>query len=478
MASATEASAFALEAGKRPIGIRTFAGYVALAGMGNAVIAAYLISRLPPSAPTLRSLLVRALIYVAGAALVGLGGARFYWNRSSTPFRFDPPLSFRLFALVDATAWVWAPSIVLLSRRDSPASVALSALGAALLANGLRRILPSADSPHLQDRAPQPNERELFASTLYTAPREAHGYVIALCLYVTGYLLIGRFYLIAGAPLALAAFLFAWKLTLEPAPANDNSRPALRLVAIAAAAVLVTFCVLDYGIDHYKATNLARVPGKNGGGDASNRRGTVKTSGISGFESIILWPVPEKRQIVAPRPADISPFATRTAKPLVVHFDGAYWYFQPPDKRPGPNAHRARGSPLAVDIGANNNFPLNMEAVQSLSASIRIVRYREIQVAIENRDNISGVVSVGVLLTDSSVPAKPSLSLASQPVLTSAEGQLSFKSAPTEEVLRFPVPEHTTIRRFDRITLFFLPDLAHFEVGPKIAIQQFAFIPR
>lgn len=477
MASSTQAGAFAVEAGKRPIGIRTFAGYVALAGLGNAAIAAYLISHLPPYAPTLRSLLVRSLIYVAAAMLAGLGGARFYWIRSSTPFRFDPPLSFHLFALVDAAAWVWAPSIVLLSRQDSPASAALSALGAALLANGLRRILPSADSLRPQDRAPQPNECELFAATLRTAPREAHGYVIALCLYATGGLLIGRFYLIAGAPLALAAFLFAWKLTFEPIPAN-NSRPALRLVAIAAAAVLVTFCVLDYGIGHYKAANLALAPGNNRGGDASNRRGTVKASGISGYESVILWPAPEKKKIVPHQPANISPIATRARKPLVIHFDGAYWYFQPPEKRPGPNAHQTYGSPIAADIATNNHFPLTMEAVQRLSTAIRLAPYREIQVTVENRDNVPGPIALSVVLTDSAAPGKPSLSLGGEPVLSSEPGPFTLKSAPTEEVLRFFVPEHATPRKFDEITVFFLPDIAHFEVGPKIAIQQFALVPR
>ena len=279
MASPTQARAFALEAGERPVGIRTFTGYVALAGLGNAAIATYLIFHLPPNAPTLRSLLVRALIYVAGAGLAALGGARFYWNRSSAPFRFDPPLSFRTFALVDATAWVWVPSIVLLSRRDSPASAVLSALAAALLASGMRRILPSTGWLRPQDRTPQQNKNELFAATLRTAPREAHGYVIALCLYATGSLLFDRFYLIAGVPLALAAFLFAWKLTLEPAHADSNSRAALRLVPVAAAAVLVTFCVLDYGIGHYAATNLALGPGNSRGSGASTRRGAVKVSG-------------------------------------------------------------------------------------------------------------------------------------------------------------------------------------------------------
>src|ERR1039458_5194154 len=130
MACSAQAGTFALQAGERPIGIKTFAGYVALAGLVNAAIAAFLLFRLPTShAPSLRSLLIRAFIYVAGAVLAGMGGARFYWNRSSTPFRFDPPLSFRLFVLVNAAAWVWVPSIALLSRQDSPAAAALSAPG-------------------------------------------------------------------------------------------------------------------------------------------------------------------------------------------------------------------------------------------------------------------------------------------------------------------------------------------------------------
>lgn len=482
MATSAQTGAFALQAGERPIGIRTFAGYVALAGLGNAAIAAFLLFRLPAShAPSVRSLLVRALIYVAGAVLAGTGGARFYWNRSSTPFRFDPPLSFRLFALENATAWVWVPSIVLLSRQDSPASAALSALGAALLANGLRRILPSHGSLHPPDFAPQPNERELFAATLRTAPREAHGYIIALCLYATGYFLISRFYLSAGAPLALAAFLFAWKLNLEPAPANNTSRASLRLAPIAAAAVLVTLFVLLEGIGHrnrMEAANLVLANGNNQGSDASSHPSTVKASGISGYESIILWPIPEKKQIAAPVPTSLSPLAARAARPLVIRFDGPYWYFQPPGERPGPSAHQAQGNPIAVNIEANNFIPLAVEAVQNLGAPIRLARCREVQVTIENRDNLRGLIALGVVLTDSFAPGKPSLSLGRQPVLTSEPEHFTIKTVPADEALRFPVPEHAKIRKFDQITVLFLPDVEHFEVGPKIAIQEFALFPR
>lgn len=457
------------------------------AGLANAAIAAFLLFHLPASRePSLHSLFVRALMFVAGAVLAGMAGARFYWSRSSSPFTTDLRLSFRRFALVNAEAWVWVPAVVLLSREDSPLSAVLSALGAALLANGLRRALPrTIDLQNRQLPAFEFEEHEMFAATLRTPPREAHGYVIAFSLYLSGYLLIEHFALIAGIPLALCAFLIVWKLTFEPAPptvsASTSTRATLRLASVAVAAVLVTLFVLVIGIGHRIRVEAASAARTRGSGDLTGRnpqKSANVVSGVSGYESIILWPAPEKKQIVAPLPANISPLATRTTKPLVIRFDGAYWYFQPPNKRPGPNAHEARGSPLAVDIGANNDFPLTMEAVQGLTSAIRTAPYREIQVSIANRDNVRGPIVLYVLLTDTAAPGKPSLSLGGQPVLSSEPGRFSFKSATTEEVLSFAVPGHTTIRKFDEITVFFLPDAAHFEIGPKIAIQQFVFVPR
>jgi hypothetical protein len=374
------------------------------------------------------------------------------------------------------------PAIVLLSRQDSLFSAALSALSAALLAKGLRRTLPQ--STGVQDSQPPVlafEEHEIFAATLKSPPRETYGYVIAFLLYFTGYLLIEHFFLLAGVPLALSAFSVVWKSTLEPAPATVNARTGtrvvLRLASIAVAAILVTLYVLLAGIGHRnraEATNaaLARTTGNPNGRNPKN-----SVYGISGYESIILWPPPEKKQIVAPQPAEISPFATRIAKPIVIRFDGAYWYFQPPDKRPGPRAHQAHGTPIAAKIGTNNDFPLTMEAVQSLSAPIRIAPYREIQLSIENWDNVRGSIVLNVLLTDTALPGEPALTLGGQPILSTEPAQFSFKSAPTQEVLRFPIPTHATLRKFDQITVYFLPDAAHFAVGPKIAIQQFAFVP-
>jgi hypothetical protein len=390
---------------------------------------------------------------------------------------------------VNANAWVWVPAVVLLSRQDSPGSAALAALGAALLANGLRRIIPSPAGPlHRQAPAMEPERRELFAATLHTAPREAHGYVIAICIYATGYFLFNHFYLNAGAPLALGAFLFAWKRTLEPVSTftgNDSRRrAALRLVPIAAAAIFVTLIVMMVGIGHRNRVEAARAAlvAGNGAGDGASpyRRhaGSVNVSGISGYQSIILWPVPEKPQIVAPSLTSISGFVGHSAKPIVIRFDGAYWYFQPPGVGPGAHAYEAHGNPLGVNIAANNFIPLNMEAVQNLGTPIRLTRCREVQVSIENRDNLRGAMALGVVLTDSSAPGKPSVSLGQQTIPSSAPDQFVVKISPVDEVLRFAVPSHGAIRKFDQITVVYLPGAEHWQVGAKVAITQFELVPR
>ena len=485
MASQIQTTAFAIEAGARPLSSRRFTGYMVLAGLTNVAIAALLFFQLPASRePSPESLFARALLAVAGAILAGMVGCRFYWNRSAAVLRADAPLSFRRFVLVNAEAWVWVPAIVLLSRQDSPASTVLSALGAALLSIELRRALPrSVNFGNRQLPTSKIEEHEMFAATLRKPRRESQGYVIAFALYLTGYLLIKHFNLTAGIPLALSAFLVAWHLTLEPEPrtnsARTDARSTRRLASVTAAAVMVTLLALLFGIAHRnRAEEAARVARTRDGGELSRNPKKSATAFVSGFESVILLPVPEKKKIVAPQPVNISPLATRTVKPLVIHFDGAYWYFQPPDKRPGPNAHQAYGSPLAADIGTDNFFPLAMEAVQRLTPAIRLAPYREIQMTIENRDNLPGPIALSVVLTDSAKPGKPSLSLGGEPVLSSEPGRFAVKSAPTEEVLRFFVPEHATPSKFDEISVLFLPDVAHFKVGPKIVIQQFVLVPR
>jgi hypothetical protein len=213
--------------------------------------------------------------------------------------------------------------------------------------------------------------------------------------------------------------------------------------------------------------------------DAS-RKARLRTvaNSVTGYESIILWPVPEKKQIVAPIPAALNLLTPGSKKPLVIRFDGPYWYYQPPEKAPSKEAHEAQGSPLAIDIQAENFISLTMEAHQSLGNSIPLGRCREIEVEVLNRDNRRGLVSVGVLLTDSKAPGRPTIYLGQQYVASSEPDHFAIKTLPVSDVLRFAVPQTGKVRRFDEINVMFFPDGANFGKGPKMAVGQFELEPR
>ena len=487
MASSTQAGSFALLADSDQRSMTTFVGYLVTAGVVNTLIAAFLLCRLPTSpASSISALSVRALIYVSISALAGMAGARYYWNRSSVPFTSDPPLTFRRFALANAAGWVWVPAVLLLSAQDSLASPFLAILAAGLLATGLRKTIAPTTSPfHHNSDGSSFEQRELFAESLSTPPREAHAYVIAICIYTAGYALLQNETLFASGLLALCAFICAWKLTLPRASDLDNrkasTRAVLRLARIALIAVLATLFALLFGVDRRNRASATLKPGdlRDQSADAGQKpKSQNSASGISGYESIILWPNPPKKQIIAPLPPLISPLDRLRSKPMVIRFDGAYWYFQPPGKQPGPRAHQAHGSPLAVHIQANNFFPLVMEAHQNLAASIRLSRCRGIEVDIQNRNDHPGAIALAIFLGDSSAPGKPPVYLGQQPDMSTEPGHFSARSFPADEKLRFAIPERAAIRKFDEITVLFLPDAEQFEVGPKIAIQDFDLLPR
>jgi hypothetical protein len=182
--------------------------------------------------------------------------------------------------------------------------------------------------------------------------------------------------------------------------------------------------------------------------------------------------------VVAPSPSRTSLQGLRMpTKPMVIPFQGAYWYFRPRGHGPGSSTHVAHGNPLTMDIRSSDFVPLVMEAHQDLGAAIPLACCREIQVTIQNNDNTRGAIALGVLLTDSTSLGKPTLYLDQQPVLSAEPSHFSFKSLPALEVLRFAIPHHPKIQRFDEITVIVFPDSERARTGAKIAITQFALLP-
>jgi hypothetical protein len=476
-------SARQMAAALDPFTLKRFFAFVVGAGLLNALIAGFLVCQLPEAHdPTMRALLERAAAYVAFGALAGIVGAWIYWNNPSSPFRENSPLPFRLFALVCANGWVWVPAVVILCEQVSAAAGLVAMIGAWALAVGLRKAtspLFGAVAVHGADWCAE--EPPLFAESLHREPWEAHGYLIALCLYGGGWALVDRSNMTAGVLLASSAFLFAWKRTHARSRAHEGGdeykRAALRLAGVAAAAVLVTAWALVEGVAHRNEVQaLNALLAEREAREAANS--AKETAKGGGYVSVILWPYQEKKQIVPPLPERGELLAPGTKQPVVVRFDGAYWYLQPPEEKPGLRAHQAHGTPLAVGIKANNSFPLMMEAHQNLGAPIRLARCSEIEVEVLNQDNRAGTIAMALVLTNSALAGEPNLALGEQPVVSTEPEHFVTKTAPVHEKLRFAVPTRGRIRAFNEITVMLIPDSGHSEVGPRIAIQQFEFVPR
>lgn len=335
-----------------------FIVFLVFMGLTNSMLGEFLLCRLPQSnTPDLPSLLGRALVYVVVGAVGGVAGTWIYWRNPSSPFRASAPLPFKFFALVCAAGWVWVPSMVIFSEELSLLTALVAMIGAFVLISGLRWAAEFTSVPALAaSSSGRVGDGELFAESLYQPPIEMHGYAIALSLFAATAAIVTHSVYSAAALLALSACLFAWE---RPVTQSDSGasisrrevhRAALRLARVAIPAVLVTVWALLDGVAH--RMQPTSVDDRNSAATHSVQKPGFRTAayGFDGYESLILWPFPEKRNVIAPIPMIRTLLVPGTTKPLIIRFDGPYWFVQPPDKRPGPMAHEAHGNPTSVNI--------------------------------------------------------------------------------------------------------------------------------
>jgi hypothetical protein len=468
----------------RSRGAKYVAAVLVAGALGTLLVEWWLCEWPVPHSLSPKAAFFMAAIYVSTAVLSGAAINRLLWF----PAGMAPSVPLSLFTIASAVGWIWIPSVVLLSRQRSIAAALLAALAAAMMASGLRKLLPAGTGVRpLTLLSGQWEGRTLFAEYLNTPPREMHGLLIAVCLYGALFAWRGKLFVPSSCLIALCAFMLSWKLRGDDTHASgnkeDRSRATLRLLTSASTAILVTMGLLLLRLPHGAVSGSIGVYAHNrtpsGKRVPQQHMGTANpASGISGFERIILWPLPENKKIVVPPPSRVLRAGLNPRKPMTIRFEGTYWYFQPRADGVGTRAHIARGSPLTVNIRSNNHIPLIMEAHQALGATIPLPCCREMQVAIENSDNAPGTIAIGVLLTDSTSIGKPTTYLGQETVASTEPNRFAVKSSPVAEVLHFSIPDHSRIDKFDEITIVFFPDSERPYTGAKIAIKQFDLIPR
>ncbi|MGA7523193.1 MAG: hypothetical protein WBW84_12105 [Acidobacteriaceae bacterium] len=389
--------------------------------------------------------------------------------RENTPSNWGPA------ALSAAPGWVLIPPAVLFYSQGSVWAEWIAPLVAATLAFGLSETIPC------RARAAEPQrDHALFADVFWSDPWDWKPLALAVCIYAAAFALGGQSLAAASGLLALTAFSLVrcYRRGADATVPQTWHVPFSRLAAAAVLAILLAAAVLAPRIADLSAretraaaSGAAKVPPADAASLAPSTRG-------SAWSVIELWPVPPKRHIAQVTVPDFPVSSAKLNRPLVIRFQGPYWYFEARRGQLGLQSHVAHGSPTAVDIRTNDGLPLVMEVHQRLSPSISLANCHEIDISIFDADRRPGQVSLGIVLTDSNMPGEPSVYLGSDPVSSAPNDSSPLPASGSREVLAFQVPVRAKIRRFNEMTVLFLPSAGRRTLGSKIAIEQFELFSR
>src|SRR3984885_4446566 len=444
-----------------------------ITGFVTANLVPTLVCRLPQSHTlTWLQIFSLAVRYIALTAVFGAAGIALPWLF----LKAKPSFGLAFLSQKVGIGWLFLPCIALLYRQHSPWIFLAVALATVAVALSLRPVFPV---PAETDQVKFAAWKASTLPTLYGLPiadfRPLRALIIALGIQGALVFAVRESLHYASILLAASLFLLAWRWSaFDRSAVKTLARKGPRILLSGVALVLTMLALLPW------------VAAKSRGSNKSTHKPALITHDSkeadqpgSEYVGIILWPPPVKKtEIVPPPPRTASPATGKAPKPIVIPFDGQYWYFKAPSTRPGPRAHIAHGRATYANVRSTNAAPLLMEAYQNLGTSIDLKCCSEIEVAITNADVRPGSIALGIRLTDSDSIGEPSQNLAERTIASSKADQIPLNRPPVEEVLRFPIPQSTTIHRFNEITVVYLPALQRAHAGAKVSVESFTLIPR
>ncbi|HEX6824511.1 MAG TPA: hypothetical protein VF123_20800 [Candidatus Sulfotelmatobacter sp.] len=393
-------------------------------------------------------------------------------------------LDSQLLLVQTSRAAIWLAPLALLIRANSAWTLVAVAAFAILLTPSLRlsapRTLDPEDSVLLSLR---PDILPLFPKL-----RPQMSVAAALCAQ-TGMLIFFAGYTTVGSILFGVA-ICAWAWWSIPGANSLHASQAQNVPAVLLATVFTLAALLPYlhgavgfglGSSHQRAVRV--LPR----GRASARRYTTETLNDSqrppgeGNTGIVLWPEMKLHtQLIAPAPIDLTnpPALGPNANPLVIPFDGVYWFFKAPDVRPPTTSRQAHASPETVDIRSTDGRPLSIEAHDYLGSLIALDCCSRIQIAVRNADRYPDTISLELILVDTSQAGQPSESLGRMLVKSTRPWRIYERPQPVSEMLNFQIPPHASLRNFDEVRIIFRLDPTRAEAGARIAIDHLVLVPR
>jgi hypothetical protein len=394
----------------------------------------------------------------------------------------DKPEFLRLVQRASVTA-LWLAPFVLLLRERSLLTLPI----AALLAVTLTTFLESKLS---WDRDSNSLLTSLAGEPIPLAPTfRLQKSVLAAMLVQIGTLAALDGHTEAGAILVATSFaVWTWDCGLQSERTEVSKKTSvLTLLAVSMLMIVGLFPFLQRG-NRYGATTGHRglFPNRPSGGNSKQARPYTAAhlqggyTASEGDQGIILWG--EERnytKLVAPTPVVTNALNSNgNANPLVIPFDGVYWYFKSPDAQPPASSRQAHTTPDIVEIHSTDRRPLMIEAHDHLANLIDLNCCSRLQIAIRNADRYPETVSLELVLVNTTVPHNPSVSLGRMMVTSTRPWKLYEKPVTVEETLSFPIPAHRSLREFDEVKIVFLLDRARADDGARIAIDHFVLVPR
>ena len=365
-----------------------------------------------------------------------------------------------------AAAFALVPPMLLCWVHELRGALLLGAMVGAAMAVCVRGLRP------LQ-LVEEPFEPGLFALLPPPDSRWGQAFAIAACVEVAAILANRGAIFLATLLASAAAFLFVWKryasLLAFPREAAGRSAGRAATAAVLALLILIPLLLIRF-VPPYAVEGTAEAAGRS--------RPTPGGYGSDAYRGILLFTVKQKDKKMPPVPLERSVLIANRNRPTVIPFDGAYWYFQAPQRGLGFHPHIAQGDPVSESIYSTGWIPLAMQAHQTLPQPFDLRCCRTMVVKVKNGDNRPGRVDLGIVLADSSLPGKPSLYLGTSPLASTEADHFAFKAKPVEEELRFAIPDHPGLRKFDEITVFYFPDAERSTLGARIGVEQFELLPR
>ncbi len=366
---------------------------------------------------------------------------------------------------------VWVPALFVLNK-DRSAWVAIVL--------PLMTVLTTALFYRWARRPEQPYEFDGDIQSLFLVPSKATvlqtifpALLTSLAAQLGVLALVPRQDWLAALFLALACLFPVWRFPRSPN--NTFGRRLSTPFSNSVAALLLTMIALLPFLKHgpgHDALDLLLWQLDRQKSAPAKPRASNPGAGYSGI--ILLLPPKPPQTVLPPAPSADVP---GSAKPQVIAFDGAYWYFKEPDDAPRPDAKIVHGDPLKAHIQSTNRLALQMEAHQAIVPAVKMDCCTALRLNITNADTRPGSIAIEIVLRDKETKPSSATSLGTIVIPSSTANPIDFLRQPVHETLTFRFPRPPRAGRFSEITVRIKAAPERELAASQVSVDSFVLVP-